>query len=324
MNWVDALIVIVLILYLFDGVRRGFLQQAMELIGFVITVVLSVLFYKLVGRLITDFTDIKSQIADPIGFFVLWFVLQFLYSLLLRYAYHLIPEIIRKSLPNRVAGVVPAILKAIVVIAVITTIIVALPVPAKLKNSVDTSAIGNVFVKNSSVVENFLKSVFHLDLNDGLTFTTIPAQTEQIIKPDEVIQLGYTTDKVTYDLEAGKRMLVMVNEERKKVGVKELVWDEKLLGVANAHSADMFKRGYFSHVDPDGLSPFDRLEKAGITFKYAGENLALAPTVDAAHGGLMRSEGHRENILKPEFGRIGIGVVDGGIYGKMFTQMFMN
>ncbi len=84
----------------------------------------------------------------------------------------------------------------------------------------------------------------------------------------------------------------------------------------------MFARGYFSHTDPDGKSPFDRIAAAGITYKAAGENLAYAANVDLAHAGLMRSPGHRANILETDFGRVGIGVIDGGIYGRMFTQNF--
>ena len=54
----------------------------------------------------------------------------------------------------------------------------------------------------------------------------------------------------------------------------------------------------------------------------AGENLALAPTTEFAHEGLMNSPGHRANILNGQFRRVGIGVLDGGIYGKMFVQEF--
>jgi uncharacterized protein YkwD len=50
--------------------------------------------------------------------------------------------------------------------------------------------------------------------------------------------------------------------------------------------------------------------------------LALAPTLATAHTGLMNSEGHRANILEPKFKRVGIGVIDNGVYGKMFVQVF--
>jgi uncharacterized protein YkwD len=119
-------------------------------------------------------------------------------------------------------------------------------------------------------------------------------------------------------------MLVMVNEERSKEGLKPVKADPEMAEVARKHSKDMFARGYFSHVTPDGKDPFDRMRADGVKFLTAGENLALAQTLSIAHKGLMNSPGHRANILKPTFGRLGIGVLDGGIYGLMITQNFRN
>jgi uncharacterized protein YkwD len=70
-------------------------------------------------------------------------------------------------------------------------------------------------------------------------------------------------------------------------------------------------------------SPFDRLAAAKISYTRAGENLAYAHSVAIAHRGLMESQGHRENILRPEFTSVAIGVVSGGPYGRMFTQLFI-
>jgi uncharacterized protein YkwD len=55
-----------------------------------------------------------------------------------------------------------------------------------------------------------------------------------------------------------------------------------------------------------------------------GENLAYAPNLELAHTGLMNSEGHRANILSPDFNKVGIGIEDGGVYGLMVTQVFSN
>jgi uncharacterized protein YkwD len=92
--------------------------------------------------------------------------------------------------------------------------------------------------------------------------------------------------------------------------------------VARDYARDMWQRNYFGHVSPEGKSVADRLDEAGITFQVVGENLALAPTLTTAHIGLMNSEGHRANILEPDFKRVGIGVIDNGIYGKLFVQIF--
>jgi uncharacterized protein YkwD len=119
-------------------------------------------------------------------------------------------------------------------------------------------------------------------------------------------------------------MLDLVNEERRAAGLKPLAPDPEMTEVARAHSADMFARGYFAHVSPDGLNPFDRMTRARVTFRAAGENLALAPTLHVAHTGLMNSPGHRANILQPSFGRLGIGIMDGGYRGIMVSQEFRN
>ena len=86
----------------------------------------------------------------------------------------------------------------------------------------------------------------------------------------------------------------------------------------------MFARVYFAQVTPKGGDLFDRMREASISFLTAGENLALAPTKQIAHTGLMRSPGHRANILQRDFGRVGIGIMDGGIHGLMVTQDFRN
>ena len=97
-----------------------------------------------------------------------------------------------------------------------------------------------------------------------------------------------------------------------------------MTAVARAHSKDMFARGYFSHYTPEGEDPFDRMKDAGVKFIAAGENLALGQTLNICHQGLMNSPGHRANILRPTYGRLGIGILDGGIHGLMISQEFRN
>mgnify|MGYP003393852407 FL=1 len=127
---------------------------------------------------------------------------------------------------------------------------------------------------------------------------------------------------VNVNEEEERGMLELVNKERRAAGLNELVMDEGLVKVARLHSLDMWQRQYFAHENLDGESPFDRMEEGDVDFRRAGENLALARTLKRAHVGLMNSPGHRRNILDPSFNRIGIGVIDGGLYGKMFTQNF--
>ncbi len=115
----------------------------------------------------------------------------------------------------------------------------------------------------------------------------------------------------------------MVNAERAKAGLPALEVDPELTRLARMKSADIAALGYFSHISPTYGSPFDMMDAAGVQYLYAGENLAAATTLELAFDGLMQSAGHRENILRTEFTHIGIGVVEGGPYGLVFTQMFV-
>lgn len=120
-----------------------------------------------------------------------------------------------------------------------------------------------------------------------------------------------------------QQMVNLVNAERAKNGLAPLQVDMELVRLARMKSADMIAKNYFSHTSPTYGSPFDMMNNAGLAYRTAGENLAGAGSVSTAHTNLMNSSGHRANILNSAFTHIGIGIVDGGPYGKMFTQMFI-
>ena len=120
-----------------------------------------------------------------------------------------------------------------------------------------------------------------------------------------------------------QKMLDLVNQERARAGLQPLTMDINLVKLARMKGQDMIDGGYFAHNSPTYGSPFDMMKKYGVNYRYAGENLAGAPTVESAHTNLMNSPGHRANILNANYTKVGIGMVSGGPYGKMFVQMFI-
>ncbi|HAG08729.1 MAG TPA: sporulation protein [Desulfotomaculum sp.] len=119
-----------------------------------------------------------------------------------------------------------------------------------------------------------------------------------------------------------QKMINLVNAQRAKYGLAPLKVNPDLTRVARLKAQDMLENNYFSHTSPTYGSPFNMLRQFNISYSTAAENLAGAPTVEMAHESLMNSPGHRANILNPNLTDIGIGVVSGGIYGKIFVQMF--
>ena len=120
-----------------------------------------------------------------------------------------------------------------------------------------------------------------------------------------------------------QRMLNLVNSERAKMGLSALRANLKVTEVARLKAGEMIAKNYFSHTSPTYGSPFDMMKQFGVSYRYAGENLAGAPGTDIAHTNLMNSPGHRANILNGNYREVGIGIINGGPYGKMFVQMFI-
>ncbi|MGI6129022.1 MAG: CAP domain-containing protein [bacterium] len=119
------------------------------------------------------------------------------------------------------------------------------------------------------------------------------------------------------------RLFELANQARVEAGLKPLQLDMRLVETARIKSADMVSNDYFGHISPTLGSPFDQMQRAKISYRTAGENLAGAPTADSAHSGLMNSPGHRANILNPNFTHVGIGIAKGSQYGIIFTQQFI-
>ncbi|AOY76977.1 CAP domain-containing protein [Clostridium formicaceticum] len=113
-------------------------------------------------------------------------------------------------------------------------------------------------------------------------------------------------------------MVEYVNQARKQAGLKPLAIDVDLSYVARVKSKDMQDNNYFSHTSPTYGSPFDMMKNFGIQYRSAAENIAINSSVSGAHNAFMNSEGHRKNILNPNFTHIGIG-----IQNRHYTQMFI-
>ncbi len=120
-------------------------------------------------------------------------------------------------------------------------------------------------------------------------------------------------------------MLELINAERAKVGAAPLQLHDKLISVAQEKSEDMVRNKYFSHTSPTYGSPFDMMKTFGISYSTAGENIAINSSVAKAHTAFMGSEGHRNNILNPNYTHIGIGIAkdSGNSNSYRFTQMFI-
>lgn len=309
----DFLIILVFLFYAIEGYAVGFKASLLDFLSFVFSFLFALRLYAFFGTLLVNYFSISRGLGNAIGFFLVAIILEFVLSILLRR----VPLGGKASgVFNHILGIIPGFLSALVLLSFLLTLIFSFPLSPVLKNFVSQSKIGSFLISKTARFDKIFNEVFSGAVNETLNFLTINPQS------NETVKLNFKISKFSADPKAEMEMFSLVNKERENAGLNTLIIDSKLRDLGRVHCGDMFSRGYFSHYTPEEISPFDRMAKANIIYNFAGENLALSPNAALAMQGFMQSEGHKKNILSPDFGRIGIGVIDGEIYGEMFCQEF--
>ena len=319
LNVIDLLLLAVIILSLINGYRRGFVHGTIDLAAWVLSLIAALRYSQPVARWLGGYFDLWSEVWDqPIAFVLIVVLVSIVVHLVGHSLLRRLPKDIQERRANQVLGLLPGFVNGLIVAAVLSALLLAVPLSEGLSERTRDSAIADRLAVYAERLESQLRPVFGEAIGRTLNLLTVrPDSDERVTLPFKV-----ATTRPRPDLEA--RMLDLVNQERAAAGLRPLAADPELTEVARRHSADMFARGYFAHDTPEGLTPFDRMRQANVSFLTAGENLALAPTLQVAHTGLMNSPGHRANILRPQFGRLGIGIMDGGMRGLMVSQEFRN
>jgi len=315
MNWVDLILILIMLLAVIAGWYRGFISSTLGLLTWAGSFVIAYLFYPYVANFLDTLFDAGPWLL-PIAFLLTAIVAGTLLSILAGLISRIIPIQVQQNGMNKFLGIIPGAIAGYLYAVILSAIFLAMPIRHTLTEKIRNSRLGVQFAMQSEWANRRLAPVFDEAIRQTINSLTVkPGSAEKI---NLTFKVNHASARPDYEAE----MLKMINKERQKHGLKPLRADTEMLQVARTHSQDMFAKGYFAHDNLEGRDPFDRMKDANIHFATAGENLALAQTVEIAHVNLMNSSGHRANILNPSFGRVGIGILDGGFYGLMISQEF--
>jgi len=318
MNYVDIILLFVMALAVWAGWRKGFIIGTINLIVWIGSLLAGFLFYQYAGNLLKENFPRLGVWTLPIAFFSIVVLSRIILGLVFNLILRNTPDKTHAHGVNRFLGIFPGIINGIIYATIIAAILLSVPLMYGITQKAKESALTKQLAINVGWLDDKLSPIFDEAVKKSLTTTTVEPES------DETVKLNFKVDDAKTRADLEMKMLALVNQERAKTGLKPLQWDPELVPVARAHSQDMFSRGYFSHYTLEGKDPFDRMKAAGIKYYSAGENLALGPSLSICHEGLMNSPGHRANILNPTYGRVGIGILDGGAYGLMISQEFRN
>ncbi|MRD49551.1 hypothetical protein GHT07_19935 [Caenimonas koreensis DSM 17982] len=315
---IDALLLLVVLLGAWAGVRRGFLLAALQLATLIASLVLALASYPWLAAWLAEYLPAVGVRSAPAAFVAVFIATHILAGALARRLSLSLPQRAHQHAANRSLGVLPGVASGLINALLVAMLVQTAPLTDSISAAARDSELAQLFTEPASLVEAELTPIFDPAVRSTLRAFTAPQE------PHASVPLHFRVSdaRTRPDLEAG--MLVLVNQERVRQGLRPLRADPEIAEVARAHSRDMLARGYFAHASPDGVDMAQRLKSAKVTYLVAGENLAYAQTLQAAHTGLMKSPGHRANILRPQFTRVGIAVLDSGKFGLMVTQNFRN
>lgn len=322
---VDTIIVSVVVLGALFGIASGLVRAMTAFLCGFMTLVMILFGYGRLANIITVTFNVSARTAVLLAFGILVLVAQVICSQIVhRAARPFVRAVDRPGLLHgldRLLGAVPGMLFGLLVTAVLLApVALTLALPTVGAAVRDARLAPRLLHADATVMST-------LRLRERLGAATQALGGPVVAPPAETgrsLPFRVPASGLAADPSGEAQLFALVNTERQRAGLQPLEWDPALAAVARQHAIEMFELGYFAHDSPITGSPFDRMSRAGIRYTAAGENLAFAPTVAVAHRGLMNSPGHRANILSPEFGRIGIGVIKNREFGLMVVQEFRN
>ena len=315
---IDLLLIAVLLLGLWRGWRVGFVAGVVALACLAAGLIIAFFGSPWLAAPLDSHALLPEPWASPAAFLVVLLLVQTMLGALARRLVRPLPAGAVARSVDRALGLLPGAANGAINTMVVAVLITALPLTNGITRAAQDSALVSRLGVPADWLEHRLGPIFNPAVERTMQALTVQPQSH------ERVALPFVVKDAPPRPELEAAMLSLVNAERAKVGLRPLAADTETVDVSRAHSRDMFERSYFAHITPEGRSPFDRLRAARLSYRAAGENLALARTLDMAHTGLMNSPGHRANILNPAFGRVGIGIVDGGRHGLLVTQTFRN
>jgi len=160
----------------------------------------------------------------------------------------------------------------------------------------------------------------HRDGNEWSIVLANPAPNPALLLPDAVKAAQQVLEATNAARAEGRRCGDTWMEAAPPV-----VWNAQLAAAALAHSQDMARQSYFSHINKQGRDPSQRAETQGYSWRYIAENISRGQnSAQEAVASWINSPGHCRNLMDPRASDMGagLGIREGKHPSAYWTQVF--
>jgi len=311
MNIVDLIVFVIVIIFVLIFYRLGLLAVLKSFIGFLIAAIISTL---ILGAILTYLSNLgwRENVFTPLALYPLIIVI--LWGIAMTILNQIIPN--RTGLSLSIASIPISIIYGFSVCTVLYLFVPQLIAPRAITLAND-SAFAKA-VDNISVIKSYQNRFLGPISSDMAESVILSSET------NEAIMLNIDPKKISSSPALADSLFNLINNNRQSVSLDLFKRDPLLDQAAYNYALEILQTKKFSHLDLMGADLKTRAKTLGVQFDYLGENLAIAPTMEAAHYGLVNSESHRANIQSPVFRKIGIAVLDIDNSNKLIVEEFSN
>ncbi len=318
----DLLLGIFFAFLLVRGWARGFVKEAMDLVGMLVGLAVAFRLSSAAGSVVGGILGSSPAISRVIGGLALFAIVGGGAAVLAHYL-HKVARLPGLALSNRLTGAGLAVAWGAFLATLALSVLSLFRLPEAIADQLDESAVATRLTDPTGVPQAMFSRVSgDKVLGVLLGLDDLTDGRRAIVKGEDVVSFSpAAAGELALRRESAISLFERVNDDRADGGLAPLEWSNSLALVAVSHARDMYTAGFFSHRSPTTGLVSDRLAAAGVRVSVAGENLALAADVVEAHRGLVTSESHLANMREPAYGSVGITAMEGPL-GLMVVQVF--
>lgn len=305
---IDFVLGLALAALLVRGWMRGFVREALDLVGLVIGLWLAFRLSAPLGDFLTSSFGVSPEVGR-IGGGILLFVL---FGALLSVAAHYLSKVMNLpglSMVNRVGGAAVAVGWGAAIVLVLVSVIAVFPIPDEWRDEIEESNVVQLIAGEDAIPRQVFESLAGDNVMAAIaSLQGLFGSARVVPEGSEVLDIPpAAADEIRQVRAEAEALVERLNEDRVGVGLSAVRSIEAITSLAEDRAQRLYTRGRLRRIQDCAA----RLGERSYSVLRCDNAVALAGTSLAAYQGVFESVPGRTMIETPNFDRAGVAVVDG-------------
>jgi membrane protein required for colicin V production len=304
----DFVLGLALAAMLLRGWTRGFVREALDLVGLVLGIWIAFRLSAPFGEFLSDSFGMSPEFAR-IGGGVALFVL---FGATLSIAAHYLSKMMSLpglSMVNRVGGAAVAMAWGTAIVLILVSLISLLPIPAGWRRQLDESKVVAAIAGPDALPRDLFESLAGDNVMSAMAaIREIFGSSRAVATGDQVLEIPRADEgDLSQSRDEAADLIERINEHRVGLGLGAVQPVAAITSLAEDHAMDRYRSGMLVRLQDCRTT----LAQRSYQVLYCDNGVALAGTSAAAYQGILDSEDGEEMLGTSELDRAGVAVVDG-------------